>query len=256
MPRGEGETGAVRQRNEAKILKAAEAVFARHGFSGATTAEIARRAGLPKANLHYYFRTKAALYAAVLDNILTVWLDAMEEIHPDADPAEALSRYIARKIQSSRAFPQPSRLWAVELLGGARHVRPFLRGRLRRLVEEKSATIRGWIAAGKMAPVDPAHLLFMIWATTQTYADFASQVAPVLGKTRLDCAVFDAARETVTRVVLGGVGLAARPSPTSLRSAPSPAPRERESGDDLQANHVLPLSKIAAISPRRKPRGG
>ena len=199
--------GAIRRRNEAKILKAAEAVFAKHGFEGATTAAIARRAGVPKANLHYYFRTKRALYDSVLDHILEVWLDAMDEIRAEADPADALARYIERKLDSSRTLPTPSRLWAIELIGGARHVEAFLAGRLRRLVRRKSAIIRSWIAAGEIAPIDPPHLFFMIWAMTQTYADFAAQIAAVLGQKRLDDAVFAAARETMVGVMLRGLGL-------------------------------------------------
>jgi TetR/AcrR family transcriptional regulator len=200
-----GRYGAIRERNVAHILKAAEAVFAKHGYNGASTAEIARKAGLPKANLHYYFRTKQLLYAGVLDNILAIWLDAMDEIRPGAVPAEALERYIARKMESSRLLPEPSRLWALELISGAQHVEPFLKRRLRRLVREKSVVIRGWIADGKLHPVEPEHLLFMIWAMTQTYADFAIQVAAVLGKNKLDAAVFAAATRTATALVLKGV---------------------------------------------------
>jgi len=205
--------GLVRARNEAKILAAAEAVFAKRGFEGASTAEIARRAGVPKPNLHYYFRTKRALYAAVLDRILALWLDAMDEIKAEAEPAEALARYLARKMESSRRFPEPSRLWAIELISGAHHVQPFLRGKLRRLVRQKSAIIRGWIAAGKLAPVAPEHLLFMIWAMTQTYADFAAQIAAVLGKRTLDGGVFEAAAQTATEMVLNGLGVARRLTP-------------------------------------------
>ena len=62
--------GNIRESNEGRLLQAAETVFAERGFSGATTAEIAARAKLPKANLHYYFRTKAELYRAVLANML------------------------------------------------------------------------------------------------------------------------------------------------------------------------------------------
>ena len=199
--------GAIRERNEARILKAAEAVFAKKGFNGASTAEIARRAGVPKPNLHYYFRTKQMLYAGVLDRILEIWLDAMDEIRPGADPADALGRYIARKLESSRQWPEPSRLWAMELISGARHVEPFLRNRLRRLVREKSAIIRDWAKAGKIDPVEPEHLLFMIWAMTQTYADFAAQIAAVLGKEKLDEAVFAAATKTMVGVVLKGLGV-------------------------------------------------
>jgi TetR/AcrR family transcriptional regulator len=205
MPKAE--PGAIRRRNEAKISKAAEAVFAERGFAGASTGEIARRAGMPKANLHYYVGTKRALYKSVLDHILEVWLDAMDEIRADAEPAEALARYIERKLDSSRTLPIPSRLWAMELIGGGRHVDAFLSGRLKRLVRRKGKIIEAWIAAGKMAPIDPPHLLFMIWAMTQTYADFAAQIARVLGKRRLDDEVFAAARETMVGLVLRGVGL-------------------------------------------------
>ena len=204
--------GAIRRRNVGKILKAAESVFAKKGFAGASTAEIARKAGVPKANLHYYFRTKQDLYASVLDAILDVWLDALtEEITAEADPATAFGNYIARKMAASRDAPEPSRLWAIEVIGGGRHVQPFLRNRLRRLVKEKSAVIEGWIAAGKLKPVDPAHLLFMLWATTQTYADFAAQIAAVLDRKSLDDGVFAAATKTVTDIVLNGTG--ALPAP-------------------------------------------
>jgi TetR/AcrR family transcriptional regulator len=204
--------GSIREHNEARILKAAEAVFAKQGFNGASTAEIARKAGVPKPNLHYYFRTKQRLYAGVLDKILEIWLDAMDEIQPGVAPADALKRYIARKMESSRLLPEPSRLWAMELISGARHVEPFLRRRLRRLVREKSAIIRGWIAAGKIDPIEPEHLLFMIWAMTQTYADFASQIAAVLGKRKLDEGVFAAATTTATAMVLKGLGARSGPA--------------------------------------------
>lgn len=215
-----GQAGAIRKRNVEKILKAAESVFAKKGFAGASTAEIARKAGVPKANLHYYFRTKQDLYASVLDAILDVWLDALdEEITAEAEPATAFSNYIARKMQASQQSPEPSRLWAIEVIGGARHVQPFLRNRLRRLVKEKSAVIEGWVAAGKLRSVDPTHLLFLLWAMTQTYADFAAQMAAVLDRKRLDAGVFAAGTETITTLILNGLG--AVPSPDARQSVPA-----------------------------------
>jgi TetR/AcrR family transcriptional regulator len=206
-PRPPSRPGAIRQRNVAKILRAAESVFATKGFSGASTAEIARRAGVPKPNLHYYFRTKQVLYEAVLDRILELWVDAMDELHPGADPAEALSRYVARKIELSRTMPEPSRLWAMEVLAGAPHIGDFLRGRVRNLVEDKSAIVNGWIERGEIPPIAPAHLFFVIWASTQTYADFAAQMTAVLNVKRLDTAFYDEARETLISLILNGLGL-------------------------------------------------
>lgn len=204
---GFGSAGAIRQRNVAKILKAAEAVFSKDGFSGASTAEIARRADVPKANLHYYFRTKQDLYSAVLVEIVESWLDALEDIEEDSDPAAALAEYIARKMKAAQSSAQPSRLWAIEIIGGGRHVQPFLKGRLRKLVEEKGAIVQKWIDQGKISDIDPRHLFFMIWAMTQTYADFGAQMTAVLGKRTLDDEAFADATQTATRLILRGLGL-------------------------------------------------
>jgi TetR/AcrR family transcriptional regulator len=206
-PRAASRPGAIRRRNVRKILRAAESVFATKGFSGASTAEIARKAGVPKPNLHYYFRTKRALYESVLDRILEMWMDAMDELHPGVPPAEALSRYLARKIGLSRAMPEPSRLWAMEMLAGAPHIGPILRGRVRQLVADKSIIVESWIAAGQIEPIAPAHLFFILWAATQTYADFAAQMTAVMKVRRLDAEFYETARDTLTRLVLKGLGL-------------------------------------------------
>ncbi|MBI3453182.1 MAG: TetR family transcriptional regulator C-terminal domain-containing protein [Rhodospirillales bacterium] len=203
-----GPAGSIRARNQARILKAAEAVFAAKGLSGATTAEIAQRAGVPKPNLHYYFGTKQQLYESVIRNILGLWLGAMDEIRPDADPAQAIGNYIRSKIRYSRDWPEASRIFAIEIIGGGKHVMGFLKTNLRKLVKEKGEAIRAWAAAGKMDPVDPAHVMFMIWAATQTYADFAAQIGAVLDKNPRADDVFETATETVVNIVLKGCGIA------------------------------------------------
>jgi TetR/AcrR family transcriptional regulator len=191
----------------ARILEAAEQVFAETGFAGATMAEIATRVGLPKANLHYYFGTKEELYRAVLAGILKLWLDPTDGITPDADPRAALTAYVEAKMAASRTRPHASRVFANEILHGAEQVKRFLSHDLRALVEDRAAVLDGWIAAGRMAPLDTKHFFFMVWALTQHYADFAIQVRLVLGKKRLDRTEFDHATEEVTRAVLRMAGL-------------------------------------------------
>ena len=72
--------GQIRQSNEALIVAAAERIFAGAGFGGATMAAIAEEAGLPKANLHYYFGSKQALYRAVLARTLQGWLEPTRRV--------------------------------------------------------------------------------------------------------------------------------------------------------------------------------
>jgi TetR/AcrR family transcriptional regulator len=200
----------ARARIEAKILAAAEAVFAEHGFSGAAMSEIARRAGIPKPNLHYYCKTKEELYRRVLQRILDLWLGTADEIKPEADPAEALAHYIAAKIDLARRRPLASRVFANEVIHGAPQIGDFLENELQDWVARKAKVIDGWVKSGKMQPVDPKHLFFMLWAATQTYADFAVQIAAVLGRKSLKPADYDAAAKQTTELVLRGLGLSPR----------------------------------------------
>jgi len=210
----------IRQVSMDQILAAAEKVFAQHGFEGATMAQLAAAAELPKANLHYYFGTKAGLYRAVLEGILALWLDdAAAWITQDRHPAEGLAGYVRAKMAHSRARPQASRIFAGELLRGAPRIMHYLGLELRRRVDDELApVIAGWSAAGLMDPIHPVHLLFTIWAMTQTYADFDVQIRAVLGKVALDDAEFAVATETVVALVLKGCGVR-RPRGKRRRSA-------------------------------------
>jgi len=199
--------GLIRQSNEALILLAAEKVFARAGLKGATMAAIAHASGLPKANLHYYFGAKEALYRAVLARILNDWLAPAHAITPQADPRTALEQYIRAKMAMSALRPDGSKVFANELLHGAPVLRQLLETELRQLVADKAAVVQAWIDAGRMAPVDPVHLFFTIWAATQTYADFDVQVGAVLGRNSLAADAHSRATEHVVALLLRGCGL-------------------------------------------------
>jgi TetR/AcrR family transcriptional regulator len=206
-PREKGK-GRIRLANEADILQAAEQVFARAGYAGATMVEIAERAGIPKSNLHYYFGTKREIYRAVLTHILALWLAPTDSIREDNDPGAALSDYIEAKMRLTATYPEASRVFANEVLHGATEIGDILRGELRTLVERKAAVIERWIADGRMAPVDPRHLFFTIWAATQTYADFEAQVCAVLDVGQLDDPQIGAATRHLKTLLLRGCGLA------------------------------------------------
>ena len=199
--------GQIRQANEQLILAAAERVFARAGFSGATMAAIALGSGLPKANLHYYFGSKEVLYRAVLAQILNDWLLPTGCITPDAEPRIAIDQYIRAKMALAKDRPDGSKVFANELLHGAPVIKELLTTELRELVQRKSAVIKGWVDAGQMAAVDGTHLFFTIWAATQTYADFDVQVSAVLGRSKLSNKDHYAATEHVVSLILRGCGL-------------------------------------------------
>jgi TetR/AcrR family transcriptional regulator len=195
---------SIREINERTILKAAESVFAERGFSGATIAMIAARAGAPKANVHYYFPTKETLYRAVVEQVLTAWLDAAGSFDASDDPVEALTAYIGAKMDLAREMPLSSQIYASEMMHGAPVVQDYLETTLADWVRSRSAVVRRWIAEGKLRPVEPKVLFYMIWATTQHYANAAHEIATLEGGALSDEA-FERARRQVVETVLFGV---------------------------------------------------
>ena len=171
----------IQKRNIEAILEAALEVFSAQGFRGATLDQIATAAGLSKPNLLYYFPSKEAIHLELLSSLLDDWLAPLRDMRATGEPRDEIMRYMRRKLEMSRAMPRESRLFANEILQGAPRMGGTLAVDLKALVDEKAAIIRGWAEAGKIAPVDPHHLLFSIWALTQHYADFDVQVRAVLG---------------------------------------------------------------------------
>jgi TetR/AcrR family transcriptional regulator len=196
----------IQEANEEKILDAGLEIFSTYGFRGATIDQIATLAGMTKPNLLYYFRRKEDIYLAVLNRTHEMWLTPLEQLDPDGDPAKEIAAYIDRKLELSRDNPKASRLFANEILHGAPVIHEILTGRLKTLVDEKAAVIRRWTAEGRLAPVDPYHLIFMIWATTQHYADFEVQIRAVLGDKVERPDHFEIAKRTLEGVFLKGVG--------------------------------------------------
>ncbi len=202
---GKAQEERIRTRTMRRILDAATEVFARKGFDGTRITEIAEATGLPKANVYYYFGSKDDIYRSVIARLIQSWDEALEEIALEKDPAEALTRYVTAKLRFSREYPTESRLFASEILRGAEFLTDQEREHIREVTNQRVAVIEAWIAAGKIAEVDARHLLIMLWAATQFYADFDPVVRDALGNRKLKVADFDAAARCITDTILVGL---------------------------------------------------
>lgn len=203
--KGTGKRSQAVSAKKAAILAAALETFSQFGIHGTRLEQVAELAGVSKTNLLYYYPSKEVLYVAVLRQILDVWLAPLKAFREEFTPLVAISEYIRLKLEVSRDYPQASRLFCLEMLQGAPLLKEELTGGVKALVDEKSAIIAGWVASGKLAAVDPHHLIFMIWAATQHYADFSAQVEAVTGKTLQDEAFFQRTAENVQRMVIEGI---------------------------------------------------
>lgn len=191
--------------SQQKVLDAGTEVFAKYGFRGATIDQIAEMAGMSKPNLLYYFKTKKELYLAVLEQTLNKWLQCLVDWQVKGCPKETLTNYIDKKFEFSRDHAAGSRVFANEILEGAPILKTLLGEDLKRLVSEDIRVIKGWVQEGLIRPIDPIHLIFMIWAVTQHYADFSAQIETLTGKTLEDENFYKRAKETVTQIILNGV---------------------------------------------------
>ena len=193
----------IQTKNRAIIERAALEIFSRDGFRGATVDSIADAAGMSKPNLLYYFPTKDHVYRSLLEGLLEHWTAPLRELDPDGEPAEQITAYIDRKVELARDFPMESRLFAGEMLRGAPTLKDVLVGDLKALIDRQAAVIKGWMDGGRLKPMDPYHLIFAIWATTQHYADFDVQVCSLLNDKSNDR--FDAAKEALKTIFIEGL---------------------------------------------------
>ncbi len=148
------------ERTAARILDAAEAVFAERGFEAASLREIARRAGLQQPGLYNHFESKRDLYAAVLDRALTPMAAAMAAHMREARPRQALAKLPAVMTDLLLEHPQMAALFQQALQGEASPGQELMRGWLDRLLAQGVETVER-SAAG---PVDRAGLAIQVVA--------------------------------------------------------------------------------------------
>ena len=189
-----------------QLLSAALDVFSLYGFSGASLDEIAQRADMHKSNIFYYYENKEALYVEVLTTVMQKWLAPLQVLEPDLEPAEAITQYLMQKIEVSRTQPKASKLFALEIIQGAPHILPILKGPLRKLFKRKSKVILNWQEQGKISDkIDAEVLILNLWGITQNYADFSTQIELVTGKTLSNRSMYQRTIEHTVHMMLYGI---------------------------------------------------
>ena len=202
--------GSIGEKNQQKVLEAAVKVFSRKGFSGARIDEIAKEAGMSKTNMLYYFKTKKELYQVVIVRVLRRWLGTLGNLQSSDQPIDVITKYISKKMQMSQQYPEASRLIAMEIMAGAPVIGEFFQTELHAWVKEKGQVFLKWQNEGLMAAIEPAHVFFMIWALTQTYADFESQIAAVIKPNDYDSEIYPPATRFAIEVLVRGFDLKPR----------------------------------------------
>jgi len=200
-------TGQIRKKNVALILNAAKTEFVIHGFKGASIKRIAERADIPRANIHYYFANKTELYQQLLNEIIVSWNTSFDTLSIDDDPKTILTAYIHEKIMHAKQDPDGSKIFASEIIHGAPILKDYLHTGFKQWLDKKVTVIEAWIKQGQIDAINPHHLLFLIWSSTQHYADFNLQILAGFGKESMNDDDFDDVIKSLTTIILKGCGL-------------------------------------------------
>lgn len=200
-------TSALGEERKRAILKAAEKEFEKYSFGGARMQRIADIAGVPKANVHYYFRSKLDLYNAILADVVDLWDQTFETLNADDDPRVVLSDFVCKKVEFTRLYPEATRIFTSEMLHGAPYLSEQLNEKMSQWTRERAHVIETWVRMEKIDPIDPYHLIFMIWASTQHFAQAEIQIKSVYKLPRLTRKDFDAQARSLSTMVMRICGL-------------------------------------------------
>jgi AcrR family transcriptional regulator len=162
---------------EQKIFDAAHEVFVQKGMDGAKMQEIADRAGINKALLHYYYRSKEKLYESVARAIIGRAVPTVMQIIENEQPLEEkIARFVDFYISIiSRNTFIP--LFIISEIN--KHPERFFETILPKELPRPEVFFRqveAEIATGRIRPIKPQHLLVNIMSMC---------VSPFLGKPML-----------------------------------------------------------------------
>ncbi|MEM1396284.1 MAG: TetR family transcriptional regulator C-terminal domain-containing protein [Pseudomonadota bacterium] len=195
-------TTRIQKRNRKDILEAAIEVIAEMGFDGARMETISERSGVSRTNIHYYFRTKEDLHREVIGCVLEVWGGLWAALDENGSPGEELAKYVTGKLRASWRYPELSRIFAAEIIRGAPLVENHIRTDMKKTFDGACKTLKRWMDQGHILKADPAHVFFLIWSSTQYYADFNLVLSILMNKSEMDEIDYDAAEKTISKIVL------------------------------------------------------
>ena len=179
MPR-RNSRGSKTANKRGKILRAAEKEFANKGFAGARVDKIAKSAGLDKATLYYYFRTKQDIYKSVLMEVTQAFTDLSSKgLERDTDPGEELAAFVDILVDFLEQHKSFALILRREFSEPGSKRRTVLYKSLAPLMHRVRDYIIQDVEKGEMRKVDPEHALYSVFEILFGYFTLNSEAAGI-----------------------------------------------------------------------------
>jgi TetR/AcrR family transcriptional regulator len=189
-----------------RIVAAAADLFSERSFDGATTREIATRAGVTQPLLHYHFRSKDELWQAAVDSLFELLTRAMDERAlglRGVDEITIAKLTVREFITFSARNPQLHRIIMQESKADGprmdyvvdRHVRP--------IYERTTAMFDHLARSGVVPDIAPAHLYYILTGAGPTMFVLAPECRRLSGLEPSDDEVVEAHADAVCQLLFG-----------------------------------------------------
>ncbi len=167
----------------ATILKAAERIYAECGLAGARTEAIAAAAGVNKALLYYYFKSKDALYQAVVGSQVREFQQQAREVLSAEGPAgPILLRYVSYHFDFIGTHPHYPRIFQRMMMEGDRALERMIREHSVPLMNLLMAVLERGMKSGEFRRMDKGHIIVSIGGLTAHYFNIAPAFRVITGQ--------------------------------------------------------------------------
>ncbi|MFZ2295737.1 MAG: TetR/AcrR family transcriptional regulator [Polaromonas sp.] len=141
------------ERSKREILLAAAEEFASHGLTGARVDAISEKTRTTKAMIYYYFGSKEAMYAEVLEEVYNSIRRSEDgiRVEPTTDAEELLTAYIENTFDFHEKYPLFSRIISIENINNASTLREStrIRGINRSVIDKLGQILALGVATGQ-----------------------------------------------------------------------------------------------------------
>jgi AcrR family transcriptional regulator len=189
-----------------RIVAAAADLFSERSFDGATTREIARRAGVTQPLLHYHFRSKEELWQAAVDSLFELLDQTMDERTDGlrgVDPITSAKLLVREFVTFSARNPQLHRIITQESKADSARMDYVVDNHVRPIYERTTAMFEALARSGAVPDIPAAHLYYILTGAGPTMFVLAPECRRLSGLDPSADEVIEAHADAVCQLLFG-----------------------------------------------------
>jgi TetR/AcrR family transcriptional regulator len=145
---------------ETLIKETAKRIFFQKGLLNATTQQIADEAGVNRALIHYYFRSRDQLFRTVLEEAVNETRNKVDSIFNSDEPFKIkISKYLDVFIDRNAEFPYIQNFIITEIMQDPEKMKEHFSRKRNHMLKHIVPPLKKEIENGNIEPIDPEHFI-------------------------------------------------------------------------------------------------